>query len=75
MHEHGGKVESEGAAHSRSHILIMLVCCLIPLVLLVALAYTGIDRAALSFAIVLLCPLMMLLMYLPRLFPRKKDLA
>ena len=49
-----------------SHILLMLLCCLIPLALIAAIAIFGFSLGALTpylpFAIVLLCPLMMFFM-------------
>jgi len=40
------------------HSLMMLVCCLVPLLLLGAAWYLGVDRGILSFGFLLLCPLM-----------------
>ena len=49
-----------------SHMLLMLLCCLIPIALIAAVAIFGISLGALTlylpFAIVLLCPLMMFFM-------------
>ncbi|HZQ10435.1 MAG TPA: DUF2933 domain-containing protein [Anaerolineae bacterium] len=48
------------------HMLLMLLCCLIPIGLIAAVAIFGISLGALTpylpFAIVLLCPLMMFFM-------------
>lgn len=48
------------------HMLIMLVCCLVPLALILAVSVFGLSLGALSgllpFALVLLCPLMMIFM-------------
>jgi len=57
---------------SLKHLLAMMLCCLIPIFILAALFYGNLDRAYLPFLFVLLCPLMMLLMYLPRILARKK---
>jgi len=50
----------------------MALCCLIPIAILIAIVYGNIDSAYLPFLLVLLCPLFMLLMHLPRMF-RKKE--
>ncbi|MBI5651117.1 MAG: DUF2933 domain-containing protein [Chloroflexi bacterium] len=48
------------------HLLIMLACCLVPLALILAVSIFGLSLGALQplvpFALVLLCPLMMLMM-------------
>ena len=48
------------------HMLIMLVCCLVPLALILAVSVFGLSLGALSgllpYALVLLCPLMMIFM-------------
>ena len=49
-----------------SHLLLMLLCCLIPVALIAAVAIFGFSLGALTpylpFALVLLCPLMMIFM-------------
>lgn len=49
-----------------SHMLLMLLCCLIPLALIAGVAIFGFSLGALTpylpFALVLLCPLMMFFM-------------
>ena len=48
------------------HMLIMLACCLVPLALILAVSVFGLSLGALSgllpYALVLLCPLMMIFM-------------
>jgi hypothetical protein len=48
------------------HMLIMLLCCLVPLGLILAVSLFGLSlgplQALLPYALVLLCPLMMILM-------------
>ena len=48
------------------HALIMVLCCLVPIALLGALGFFGLSLGSLSgiapYAIVLLCPLMMIFM-------------
>lgn len=40
------------------HALMMVVCCLVPLLLLGLAWYLGVDRGLVSFGFLLLCPLM-----------------
>ena len=48
---------------SKKHLLLMLVCCLIPIGLIVAIGTLAIPTSALTTTvIVLMCPLMMLFM-------------
>jgi len=72
MYEHEQEHEVDGVGYSRNHYLIMALCCLIPIAILVALAYANIGSEYLPFLLVLLCPVLMLLMHLPGMLPRKK---
>jgi len=58
MHEH----ESEGSVYSKWHLVIMALCCLIPIVILVIIVYANIESSYLFFLPILLCPLLMILM-------------
>ena len=69
MHEH--EHESEGGAYSKRHLLIMALCCLIPITLLIAIVYANIESPYLSFLPILLCPLLMILMHLISMLLRK----
>lgn len=48
------------------HLLLMLICCLVPLALILAVSVFGVSLGGLSgllpYALVLLCPLMMIFM-------------
>lgn len=72
MHEHGQGHDSEGTGHGRLHLLIMMLCCLIPIVVIAVLLFANVGGTYLPFVFVFLCPLMMLLMMLPRMWARKK---
>jgi heme/copper-type cytochrome/quinol oxidase subunit 4 len=57
--------EAEPRAKSKSpnkHMLWMILCCLIPIIAIVALKAAGVQNAVLSFAVVLICPISMVLM-------------
>ena len=53
--------ESEQKGMSK-HTLIMLLCCLIPLVVLGILWAIGVSESYLIFGVILLCPLLHILM-------------
>ncbi|MFZ3058132.1 MAG: DUF2933 domain-containing protein [Candidatus Methanoperedens sp.] len=53
---------NEGVFRKHKHTLMMVLCCLIPLVLLGILWIAGVSQNILSFGIILLCPVMHLLM-------------
>ena len=72
MHNHETDAENEEASMSKLHMLIMALCCIFPMVILIAVFVVFPGSPYLTFLIVLLCPLSMLLMRLPRLLPRKK---
>lgn len=59
------------------HMLLMILCCAIPLVLLVLLPNLPIDNRAikggLSYAMLLICPLAHILMIIPMFFQKRKD--
>lgn len=50
----------------KKHLLIILACCLVPLALILSMGIFGLSLGALPslvpFALVLICPLMMILM-------------
>ena len=54
----------KGLLHN--HALLMLLCCLVPIALIAAISFFGLSLGSLSgilpYALVLLCPLMMLFM-------------
>jgi Flp pilus assembly protein TadB len=56
--------ESDQHQHGTNwHIWLMMLCCLIPLAALVAISVFGIPfNGVFSFAMILLCPLMMVFM-------------
>jgi len=70
MCEHGYQHESEQASetaeHGKRHLLIMALCCLIPIVMIIALVFANVESTYLYFLLILLCPLMHLLSMLPR---------
>lgn len=52
---------NKGTGNHR-HTLMMVLCCLIPIVILGILWVAGVSQNILSFGILLLCPIMHLLM-------------
>lgn len=72
MHEHE-QDKSSGLVYSKGHLLIMALCCLVPVVILAVIVAANVGDFYVPFLLVFLCPLMMLLMhFLPQLFMRKK---
>lgn len=57
--ESGQKLKSNGI---NIHAILMVLCCLIPILLIIALRVIGIQNSWLSFASVLVCPLAMVMM-------------
>ncbi len=55
---------------SRHHMLLMVLCCLVPIGLIIALKLAGVQSSLLSSAAVLICPLSMVMMMF--WFMRKK---
>ena len=47
-----------GRRHANKHSLIMLLCCLIPLVIIVVLWAVGVSGGYLFLSVLLLCPLL-----------------
>lgn len=63
----GAKMESDTSQKinrtgNRRHTLMMVLCCLIPLVILGILWVAGVSWNILSFGIILLCPIVHLVM-------------
>jgi L-asparagine transporter-like permease len=72
MHNHETDAENEDTSMSKLHMLVMALCCILPMVILIAVFAVFQGSPYLSFLIILICPLSMLLMHLPRMLPRKK---
>jgi hypothetical protein len=65
--------EHESHLTSKSHMLVMALCCMLPLVAIVSLPAILPGSPYLLFFAVLLCPLSMFLMVLPDLLHKKKE--
>lgn len=74
MHNDGPEHETSSTASTRLHILIMALCCVIPIAIVAVLLFANVGTSFLPYLLVVLCPLLMLLMYLPQMLPRKKTL-
>lgn len=70
VHEHEPE---EGGAYEKSHLLIMVLGCLIPIAIIIVVVSSRVESAYLPLILVLLCPLLMFLMHLPRMLPRKGE--
>ena len=49
--------KEQNQKHGPSHMLIMLICCLVPILLILALVKFGISSRTLFLLLILLCPL------------------
>ncbi len=74
VHEHDEEHESEGAEHSRTHLLLMTLCCLIPIIIVAALVFAKMGGTYLPLVVVFLCPFLMLLMFIPSRHPKQRKL-
>ncbi len=58
---------------SKHHMLLMILCCMIPIIAIVILRVIGVQSSFLSFAVVLVCPLSMVIMMVAMATQGKKD--
>lgn len=72
MSEHQTEHETEHESHSAKHMILMMLCCFLPIIALVAVAVLFPGASYLVFLFVLICPLAMGLMMLPNLLSKKK---
>jgi uncharacterized membrane protein len=49
---------------SRHHMLLMILCCSLPIATILVLSRIGVQRGFLSFAVLLICPVSMVIMML-----------
>jgi len=73
MGEHQNHQTDSGSS-SKRHALIMTLCCLLPMVSIIAVFLVFPGNPYLYFLVVLICPLSMLLMFLPQLQLKKKKI-
>ncbi|MGA2768385.1 MAG: hypothetical protein ABSF24_08745 [Candidatus Bathyarchaeia archaeon] len=75
MHQHEDETDHgyESQSTSKSHVLMMALCCILPLVAIASLLAIFPGSPYLLFPAVLLCPLSMSLMMLPDWLHRKKE--
>ncbi len=75
-YESNGNKNGHGKRGHLFHMLLMILCCVLPMMLVVFLPLFKINsaalRSALPFAVSLLCPLMHVLM-IPMMFRRDKN--
>ena len=65
------KTES-GRQSGRRHALVMVLCCLVPVVVLGILWASGVSKSYLVIGLLVLCPLLHIVM-MPGIFKRKDD--
>ena len=72
MHENHTDNESASETPSKRHVLVMALCCLLPIIVVTAVFALFPGLSYLSYLLVLLCPLSMLMMHLPQMLSKKK---
>jgi len=75
MSEHSPNHESVQGKPSRRHALLMALCCIAPMIAVIALVTVYPGNPYATFLVLAICPLSMLLMQLPHLLSRKKKTA
>jgi hypothetical protein len=77
MHQHEDETDHKHEGHSASntHMLIMILCCIIPLVAVASFLAIFPENPYLLFSAFLLCPVFMVLMMLPDWLHRKRETA
>lgn len=65
--------EMEHGSHSTKHMLLMMLCCMLPIIAIVVVSVIFPEVSYLNFLFVLICPLSMALMMLPTLLSKKKN--
>jgi hypothetical protein len=74
MSEQQKSRETDNDSRGNRHMLLMTLCCMLPVITVVVLLVFFPGNAYLGFFAFLLCPLSMLLMHLPNILPRKKKI-
>jgi hypothetical protein len=64
--------ETSHESHSAKHMILMMVCCMLPIIAIVAVAALFPGTSYLNYLFILICPLGMALMMLPNLLSKKK---
>jgi uncharacterized membrane protein len=72
MSEQQKSHEADHESHNNRHMLLMALCCLMPVITVAALSAFFPGNAYIGFLAFLICPLSMLLMHLPNMLSRKK---
>ncbi len=72
MSEHQTNEETEHQSHGAKHMITMMMCCFLPIIAIVVIATIFPASSYLTFAFILICPLSMIMMYLPDLLSKKK---
>ena len=64
-HDHQG--------HSKKHMILMMLCCVLPVVAIVAVGAIFPQASYLNLLFLLVCPLMMVAMMIPNWLSKKKS--
>jgi hypothetical protein len=64
--------ETSHESHRTKHMILMMLCCILPIVAIVAVTALFPGASYLNFLLILICPLGTVLMLLPNLLSKKK---
>ncbi len=64
--------QTEIESHGSKHMLLMILCCFLPMIAIVFIAFLFPNTPYLGFLFLFICPLAMGLMMLPNFLSKKK---
>ena len=64
--------ETGHETHSKKHMILMMLCCMLPIVAIAIVAALFPEASYLNFLFILICPLSMALMMLPNWLSKNK---
>jgi len=65
--------ETSNESHGSKHMILMMLCCMLPIMAIVAVDALFPRASYLNFLFILICPLVMGLMMIPNLLSQKKN--
>lgn len=64
--------ETSHESHGTKHMILMMLCCMLPIIAIVVVAALFPGASYLNFLFILICPLAMAFMMVPNLLSKKK---
>lgn len=72
MTDNNTEHETGHEAHSTRHMILMMLCCMLPIIAIVVIAALFPEASYLNFLFILICPISMVLMILPNWLSKNK---